>query len=235
MTDFNPKQGSIHGGTLVTITGSHFSTVKTDNPVRIGYTDCLVESTTPTEIQCRTLPKEGIIPGPEQLVVFLRTFEEAVCAEASDCMFTWVDTAKVTSFSADWVEALQSYVLSVSGSGLGATLANTEVYIDEAEQEVIEASSSLLKVKIVDILSSTTSNIDIYLPSGTPDDSSTTLGTTGFTLTPRLQSVTPNTGSIGGSLIVAKVPGIGVQSTGYTLTNQAGADICISKNVTKYG
>jgi hypothetical protein len=114
-----------------------------------------------------------------------------------------VDTAKVASFSADWVEALQSYVLSVSGSGLGATIANTEVYIDEVEQEVIEASSSLLMVKIVDILSSTTANIDIYLPSGTPDDSSTTMGTTGFTLAPRLQSVTPNTGSIGGSLIVA--------------------------------
>lgn len=163
----------------------------------------MVESTTPTEIQCRTLPKEGVIPGPEQLVVFLRTFEEAVCAEASDCMFTWVDTAKVASFSADWVEAVQSYVLSVSGSDLGATIGNTEVYIDEIEQEVIEASASLLKVKIVDILSSTTANIDIYLPSGTPDDSSTTMGTTGFTLAPRLQSVTPNTGSIGGSLIVA--------------------------------
>ena len=146
VTDFTPKQGSIHGGTLVTILGSHFSTVKTDNPVRIGYTDCLVESTTPTEIQCRTLPKEGIVPGPEQLVVFLRTFEEAVCAEASDCMFTWVDTAKVTSFSADWVEAIESYVLSYTGTGLRATVANTEVYIDEAEQMVIEASSSLLKV-----------------------------------------------------------------------------------------
>jgi hypothetical protein len=29
------------------------------------------------------------------------------------------------------------------------------------------------------------------------------MGTTGFTLAPRLQSVAPNTGSIGGSLIVA--------------------------------
>ena len=57
VTDFNPKQGSIHGGTLITIDGYHFSNVETDNPIRIGYTDCLVETTTPTQIQCRTLPK----------------------------------------------------------------------------------------------------------------------------------------------------------------------------------
>ena len=37
VTDFTPKQGSQFGGTLVTITGRHFSDVATDNPVKIGY------------------------------------------------------------------------------------------------------------------------------------------------------------------------------------------------------
>ena len=50
MTDFNPKRGSIHGGTLITIDGYHFSAEATDNPVRIGYTDCLVESTSEIQI-----------------------------------------------------------------------------------------------------------------------------------------------------------------------------------------
>ena len=48
ITDFNPKIGSIHGGTLVTIDGYHFSKDYQDNPVRIGYTDCLVEATSAT-------------------------------------------------------------------------------------------------------------------------------------------------------------------------------------------
>ena len=48
VTDFNPKEGSIHGGQLITIDGYHFSKDFQDNPVRIGYTDCLVEETTPT-------------------------------------------------------------------------------------------------------------------------------------------------------------------------------------------
>ena len=37
VTDFQPKQGSRLGGTIVTITGSHFSDVITDNPVKIDY------------------------------------------------------------------------------------------------------------------------------------------------------------------------------------------------------
>lgn len=54
ITDFSPKQGSVHGGTLVTVTGYHFSNDPMDNPVRIGWVDCLVESSTETEIKCRT-------------------------------------------------------------------------------------------------------------------------------------------------------------------------------------
>ena len=48
VTDFNPKSGSVHGGTLITVDGYHFSTDYQDNPIRIGYTDCLVEKSTPT-------------------------------------------------------------------------------------------------------------------------------------------------------------------------------------------
>lgn len=51
---FSPSTGSIYGGTLITITGRVFSTEASDNPVKVGTTDCLVETTSPTEITCRT-------------------------------------------------------------------------------------------------------------------------------------------------------------------------------------
>jgi hypothetical protein len=57
VTDFFPKTGSIHGGSLVTISGYHFSTDFQNNPVRIGYTDCLVEESKETEIKCRTVAR----------------------------------------------------------------------------------------------------------------------------------------------------------------------------------
>jgi len=57
VTAFSPSQGSLHGGTLVTVTGYNFSTDIQDNPIRIGNTDCLVLSSSNTEIKCRTTPR----------------------------------------------------------------------------------------------------------------------------------------------------------------------------------
>jgi IPT/TIG domain len=42
VSDFQPRSGSVNGGTLITVTGYNFSTDILDNPIRIGYTDCLV-------------------------------------------------------------------------------------------------------------------------------------------------------------------------------------------------
>jgi hypothetical protein len=48
VTSYSPKVGSIYGGTLLTISGSNFGTVKTDNPVQlsthggVGSIDCYV-------------------------------------------------------------------------------------------------------------------------------------------------------------------------------------------------
>jgi hypothetical protein len=85
VTGFSPKQGSVHGGTLVTIQGYHFSNDYQDNPVRIGYTDCLVESSTPTELKCRTQPTMDEADGSDDLIVFLKTYEEAKCEVTGGC------------------------------------------------------------------------------------------------------------------------------------------------------
>ncbi len=49
VTSYSPATGSLNGGTLITINGFNFSDGEiTDNPVRVGYTDCLVQSTSNT-------------------------------------------------------------------------------------------------------------------------------------------------------------------------------------------
>lgn len=80
VTSFTPKSGSAYGGTLITITGYVFGTDPTDNPVQVGDTDCLVETTSPTEITCRTLARDTPADVQEDLIVFLKTYEEAVCS-----------------------------------------------------------------------------------------------------------------------------------------------------------
>lgn len=58
VTSISPLSGSIYGGTTLTITGTNFGSLPTDNPVQISYnggvgsTDCFVQSSTPTLIKC---------------------------------------------------------------------------------------------------------------------------------------------------------------------------------------
>lgn len=54
ITSIFPLSGSMYGGALVTITGENFSNDPLDNPVKIGDHYCFVQTTSPTEITCRT-------------------------------------------------------------------------------------------------------------------------------------------------------------------------------------
>lgn len=53
VTEFTPRSGSTLGGTRLTLTGKHFGTVPTDNPVKVGNNYCYVIETADTEITCR--------------------------------------------------------------------------------------------------------------------------------------------------------------------------------------
>ena len=48
VTDFQPRSGSIFGGTLITITGENFSSNPLDNPVNIAWDHCEIISSSPT-------------------------------------------------------------------------------------------------------------------------------------------------------------------------------------------
>ena len=236
VTDFNPKSGSVHGGTLITIDGYHFSDDYQDNPIRIGYTDCLVESTSPTQIKCRTEPRIQETTGVEDFIVFLKTYEEAVCGfGVGMCTYTWTDTATVTSYSVAFDPTENHYVLTISGTGFAATTTNTEVLIDNAKQQIISASDTQHRVRIVDMMTSTSLNTDIQLPTGHPGGTDDLNYATGISLTPRIHSVSPNVGSLGGALIVAEVRGFGNMTTGVTLVTATGVDICATATVTMYG
>jgi len=98
LTSFTPKQGTVFGGTLITITGTNFGTRKTDNPVQIKMgeqsVDCLVEETKATQIKCRVDGSEfaqakltrALKDGTTaELIVFLKTSEEVPC---TSCTFS---------------------------------------------------------------------------------------------------------------------------------------------------
>jgi hypothetical protein len=51
---------SVYGGALLTITGKTFSNDPLDNNVKIGTTDCIVQTSSPTQITCRTVAKADL-------------------------------------------------------------------------------------------------------------------------------------------------------------------------------
>ncbi|KAK3107032.1 hypothetical protein FSP39_005622 [Pinctada imbricata] len=53
LQNINPTRGSIHGGTLLTLTGEGFSTDKNSTMVKVGSHDCHVEDATANQIICK--------------------------------------------------------------------------------------------------------------------------------------------------------------------------------------
>ena len=88
------------------------------------------------------------------------------------------------------------------------------------------------------------SNMMVYFDVGLPEGYNTVIVGKSFTLEPRLISVSPNVGSVGGSLLMAKIEGMGpmLDSSdaywalhgGTLVDNATGADLCEKVIVQNY-
>jgi hypothetical protein len=78
---------------------------------------------------------------------------------------------------------------------------------------------------IVDVQDVENKSLNLFFPVGIPKGHD--LVRAGFTLVPKLMSLSPNAGSPGSTLITALVPGVGKGTTGIDLVNFAtGKSIC---------
>mmetsp|Transcript_45175 Transcript_45175/g.61261 ORF Transcript_45175/g.61261 Transcript_45175/m.61261 type:complete len:106 (+) Transcript_45175:3355-3672(+) len=103
----------------MTITGTNFSNDNIqDNPVKVGDNYCYLISTSATEIVCRIDSFSELTVGENEVVVFLMTSEEAVCAtETGTCMFTVNEpAATVTNISTEYQTDSQAFHVIVAGT-----------------------------------------------------------------------------------------------------------------------
>jgi len=99
VTGFSPLAGSNAGGTLLTITGRHFSTNILDNPVTLGGAGskgnikCLLVSSKDTEIKCRiaATTAAAVANNDGWIIAFLKLSEETKCnaSASNDCKMKW--------------------------------------------------------------------------------------------------------------------------------------------------
>jgi len=196
ITGISRSEGSTNGGTLLTITGTNFGKVYTDNPIQISYnggqgsTDCFHTKTTPTEIKCR-LPTDIDKPAGTigTVVVFNKLASEAECAIPS-CKYTLKDPeATIESAITVYDSYLKAHKLILKGKSFGTDKENVELFIDGKKQEVISVGDVLVAFKIVDVNDYKLSNFVVYFPEGVPKGVDV-LEKAGLKLTPQFQGMT---------------------------------------------
>ncbi len=77
---------------------------------------------------------------------------------------------------------------------------------------ILSANDTVVEVQITSMLDTTSHDVEFYLPIGIPSGSDELMNTVGINLKPSFQSVSPNIGSPGGSLLMASVPGVGINT-----------------------
>ena len=136
---FSPTSGSKFGGTLVTITGGHFSDNIQDNPVQIDYSTvggvdhyCYVQESSDSEIKCRMATDYNRGSGDAEVIVFASTYEEATYADGVDNMFTFLDEDSLPTIG-DYTKEFTSdlkYQITITGSGMDSeTTDSVDVFI----------------------------------------------------------------------------------------------------------
>jgi hypothetical protein len=131
VTSVSPKTGSIFGGTVLTITGTNFGTVYTDNPVSIVYngavgaTSCFVQTTSATQITCKvddTIDRTNLTSTPGTVVVFLRTSEEAPCGTGICDNYVYTSSVpNITSAATQYDSATNTWELKIEGTQMDSS------------------------------------------------------------------------------------------------------------------
>jgi hypothetical protein len=222
ITAYSPQVGSIYGGTLVTITGTNWGDVTTDNPVEIFYcggtveckaTKCYVESTSKEEIKCRIdTSRVRSITDKGKLMVYLQTYEEANCTLTNKCEFGFTDQVPtVTGVTKEWDTANDKWNLKVAGTAITGAKEDTHLYIFSSLQETQSVTGTEAIVRVTDSMSERMDALSIYWSVGLGLGNSA-LTATPITLEPKLVSVSPIEGSAGGTLITLNVQGVGIMT-----------------------
>ena len=233
ITGISPTYGSIHGGTLVTIDGVNFSDDPLDNPVKVGDNYCLVETTSATQITCRIVETGYTESVQGEVIVFLRVSEEA--QSDVDQLFTYAQPLEsLSTVSNAFDDATNRIIVTASGTGFPAgDITGTTLYLDGILQETLDVTDSEATFAVTDALDSVTSNARFYFADGLP----TNFDTKSFIeMEPSLVSISPSTGSSGGTLITVTGAGFGVNTIGLNLAIYGDSDtICEEVTITGYG
>jgi len=152
---------------------------------------------------------------------------------------------EVNNMTTEWDSANSYWTVVVNGTGFTGTTDTTELHVNGRKQTTVSLNGTQAVFRIVDIDGWTLSNINLYFDVGLPQGYDTVIEGKTFTLGPKMTSITSNAGSLGGSIIIAQVEGVGPLSdsssanwaaNGVDLVDSTSqSSICQSVKLTSYG
>ena len=136
-------------------------------------------------------------------------------------MFDFVQPLEtLDSLSSAFDDTLNKNVITATGSGFTADdIAGTELYLDGVKQETLTVSPTEATFAVNDALDSASTNAVVYFVDGLPTNYESK---TFVEMEPKLISISPSTGSAGGTLLTVTGAGFGVDTNGVNLAIQGG-------------
>lgn len=142
MTDFSPKQGSIYGGTKLTIQGGPFTTDLTETIVKVGYKwwedinfYCYMISATETEVTCRIAHDLNREAKEYEVIAFASAYEESNCEMQNNCLFEFLDATSLPEVtgpaSAVFDSVSGEYTIVIPGTGFTDTASDIDFYLND--------------------------------------------------------------------------------------------------------
>jgi hypothetical protein len=168
-----------------------------------------------------------------EVVTFLKTSEEAVCNPTSACVWTYSSTVPtITAMTTEFDAATAKWLFKITGVAMRASASSGDtstLYVGTQLQTMRSHSDTLAVFEVTNVPSLNVTNMYNFYPVGLPANHDKVKN--GTNLEPRLMSISPSVGSVGGTQIVASVPGVGITTTGVDLVDQSGSTICESNTV----
>lgn len=166
--------------------------------------------------------------GKEKVIVFAGTYEESVCAHATDCQFEFISAATlptVNSVTSQFDTTTNKWQLVIAGAGITDTSpATVDVLLGGVKQTTLSVDNASILVQVDSATTYTALPVQAFTVEGAPNGYNSLL--IGAALEPKLIALSESTGSAYGTRFVATVIGAGVQDT-LTLVNSAdGQSIC---------
>lgn len=173
ITAISATSGSVLGGQVLTISGVNFSNDKLDNPVKVGNSYCLIQTSSATSITCQIEPTRKPTNAPDedtQVLVFLRTSEEAVVEQGASNAFKYTTpVATITGLSASFDPLTNAAKVVIAGTGfIVDDLTAVKFYVDNKLQNTVAVTAQDATVLITDMNDLTSSNLEIVMPDGYP-------------------------------------------------------------------